>query len=163
MRLYDLLPEIALEETRTITVLPTSNISLPPGNYGLVEMYCNDEDCDCRRVLFDVTFSNTMESVAFIGFGWDSIDFYAKWYLGKKVNLRKIPREDVNSILDFKGPALNAMSPQSDLAPVILDFVSGYLQEDTEYVNRLKRHYKMFRAKINEMHIKSNDTQSGDL
>ena len=26
MRLYDLLPEIALEETRTITVLPTSNI-----------------------------------------------------------------------------------------------------------------------------------------
>jgi hypothetical protein len=163
MRLYDLLPEIALDETRTITVLPTSNIGLPPGNYGLVEMYCNDEDCDCRRVLFDVMFSSTMKSVAYIGFGWEHIDFYAKWYLGKKVNLHKIPRAVLNDILDLKGPALNTMSPQSSMAPVVLDFISKYLQDDTLYVDRLKRHYNMFRDKINEMHTKSNITQSENL
>lgn len=40
-------PEIAEKETRTLTTLNAPG--LPAGSFGLVEMYCNEPDCDCRR------------------------------------------------------------------------------------------------------------------
>jgi len=55
-------PEIAEAETRMMYVLNHSEI--PVGSYGLIEMYCNEEECDCRRVFFDVYDWEKKKSVA---------------------------------------------------------------------------------------------------
>ena len=56
-------------------------------------------------------------------------------------------KNDPNIIRELKGPGLNTMSPQSKLAPALLEVVIGLL-EDQAYVNRLKRHYQIFRTQI---------------
>ena len=43
VRFHDYFPEIAERETRTVTILePASLFHHPPGQYGLVEMFCNE-------------------------------------------------------------------------------------------------------------------------
>ena len=51
-------PKIAEEETRVITILPDTNQLLPVGQYVFLEMFCNEPDCDCRRVYFYVISTN---------------------------------------------------------------------------------------------------------
>jgi hypothetical protein len=148
--LYELLPELALKETRTITVFAKNAYNLPPANYGLVEMYCNDEDCDCRRVFLNVMSSVTKDSVAVIAYGWETLNYYAKWLCRKKVDITQLDEYDRNTIRSLKGPCLNSASPQSNFAPVVLLMVVNLVLMDEKYVNRLKRHYKLFRAKIDE-------------
>jgi len=46
------------------------------------------------------------------------------------------------------GPCLNIGSPRSELAGPILDLASSVLLKDEAYVERIKRHYQLFRAKI---------------
>ncbi|MCJ7700189.1 MAG: hypothetical protein MUO62_01280 [Anaerolineales bacterium] len=62
-------PEIAEKETRTITAMNSSD--LPTGSYGLIEMYCNEPDCDCRRVFLDVYDWENSKSMAIIAYGWE--------------------------------------------------------------------------------------------
>ena len=142
--LYELLPELAIKETRTITVFPMYK-RLPPGDYGLVEMYCADHDCDCRRVLFSVISSNTQKPVAVIAYGWESDDFYARWY-----NRGKPGPIEPETLADLKGPCLNWMSPQSQYANEVLRVVAGDTLRDKAYVDRLKRHYALFKKKLEE-------------
>ena len=148
--LYELLPELAMKETRTITILPGNNCNLPPGNYGLIEMYCNDKGCDCRRVFLNVMSSVTKNTVAVIAYGWESLDYYAEWFFRERVDLTELDDLDLQSVLSLKGPCLNITSPQSKLAPTILEMVVDLVLSDKSYVNRLKRHYKLFRAKVDE-------------
>ena len=52
---HDLFPAIAEAETRSITVFEDqSTTGLPKGHYAFCEMFCNERDCDCRRVFFYV-------------------------------------------------------------------------------------------------------------
>jgi hypothetical protein len=60
-------PEIAEKETRTITIM--NHASIPTGNYGLIEMYCNEPACDCRRVFFDVYDWERGTSMGIIAYG----------------------------------------------------------------------------------------------
>jgi len=62
-------PEIAARETRSITVPPGSPFGLPAGEYGFLEMYCNEPGCDCRRVLFYVIARDRPGVQAVIGWG----------------------------------------------------------------------------------------------
>lgn len=134
---YEYFPELAKKETRGITVFERSNLNLPAGNYSFLEMYCNEPGCDCRRVFFHVV-SNKKDLEAVITYGWESPQFYAKW----------MGSDDPHIIADLKGPSLNMGSPQSSLAPALLDVVRNILLPDTIYVERIKRHYAMFRAEI---------------
>ena len=43
---------------------------------------------------------------------------------------------------------LNIGSPQSNLAPAILDMVKDIVLKDSEYVERVKTHYRIYRGKI---------------
>lgn len=135
---HDHFPEVAERETRTITVLEHSTVRLPPGHYSFLEMFCDERGCDCRRVFFYVVSSLREDVQAVIAWGWEHRDFYAKW----------MGDNDTRVIADLKGPALNLASPQSDLAPAILDLVRNVLLQDTAYVERVKRHYVMIRKKI---------------
>lgn len=137
---HEYYPEIAERETRTITVLEHSDLGLPSAQYSLLEMYCNEPDCDCRRVFFYVVSSQKKDVKAVIAYGWEDAEFYAQW----------MGTDDPEIIKELQGPALNMASPQSDMAPAILKMVQDILLQDSAYVERIKRHYKMFREKIDQ-------------
>jgi SEC-C motif len=46
---------------------------------------------------------------------------------------------------DFKGPCLDPHQKQSESAPFFLQIFKDMIAEDKEYINRLKRHYKLFK------------------
>jgi len=131
-------PEIADRETRSITIL--NNPELPSDSYGLLEAYCNEEDCDCRRVFFHIMSEKKNKIVAVISFGWESKKFYADW----------MEDNDSQMIEDLIGPVLNLTSPQSKLAPKLLELVENVVLKDKKYVQRLKVHYKLFRDQVDE-------------
>src|SRR5207245_11325059 len=72
-------PEIAERETLVVTVFPSSPFDLPPGRYALLEMFCDEPGCDCRRVMFYVMLPHSKEAGAIIVYGWESRQFYARW------------------------------------------------------------------------------------
>ena len=41
-------PELGARKTRSVTV--PDNEDLPSGEYGFIELYCNEPNCDCRHV-----------------------------------------------------------------------------------------------------------------
>jgi hypothetical protein len=136
--LYQYLPEIAKSETRTVTILHEGDYDLPAGSYGFLEMFCNEPGCDCRRVFFCVVSEKSNRVVAYIAYGWETPSYYRKWF----------GSDDPHDISELKGPALNVGSPQSSLAPALLDFVREVLLRDEAYLERIIRHYHLFRAKI---------------
>ncbi len=133
---YSAFPDVAKAETRSIT-LTNHSFGLPPDHYGFLEMYCDDPGCDCRRVFFCVVSPRNNDPLAVIAYGWESRDYYAKWF----------GRDDPDVITELMGPALNLASPQSSLAPALLELFRKILLPDTAYIDRIKRHYTMFREK----------------
>lgn len=139
--LYENCAKIASEETRSIIVSEEIN-GLPAGEYTLVEAFCDEQDCDCRRVMFDVVTPEHKTPVAVIAYGWETNHFYSKWF-GKK---------DENIIKMMQGPILNDMSEQGPYAGELLAMVKGVLKDES-YVNRIKRHYKIFRDKLKKGNV----------
>ncbi|PKO23203.1 MAG: hypothetical protein CVU38_05450 [Chloroflexi bacterium HGW-Chloroflexi-1] len=133
--LHEKFPEIAEKETRSFTALNSPD--LPKDDYGLIEAYCDEPDCDCRRVFFNVLSRKQRKVVAVIAYGWASRKYYGEW----------LGFDDPNAIAELQGPALNTTSHQSRLAPALLQMVTEILK-DKRYVDRLKRHYAMFKEVI---------------
>jgi len=129
-------PDIAVKETRVLTVFDLPG--LPADEYGLLELYCDEPGCDCRRVFFNIHRPDRRQPDAVIAYGWESAEFYRNWLDGTPAD-----------ISELQGPVLNSMSPQSPLAPALLQQVTLILQ-DPNYVERLKRHYAMFCATLPE-------------
>lgn len=145
---HNYFPEIAERETRTVTVLDHSEFNLPPAHYSFLEMFCDEPGCDCRRVFFSVVSSLQKDIQAVITWGWEEQSFYEKW----------MGDDDPLIIRSLIGPALNLASPQSKLASALLDLFRNVLLKDAAYVDRLKRHYSLFRQKIDD---KASPTISG--
>jgi len=133
---HEAFPDLAAQETRTITTLASA--SLPAGSYTLIEMYCDEPHCDCRRVFFSVLSSNTLQIETVIAYGWESPAFYAQW----------MGDDDPDTIRGLQGPILNFGSPHSALAPALLDLVKTVVLQDDHYIARLKTHYAIFRQTI---------------
>jgi hypothetical protein len=134
---HERFPEIAEKETRTLIAI--NDPDLPDGEYGLVEAYCNEPDCDCRRVFFHVADWRTGRILAVIAYGWESKEYYVKWF----------GENDPDIIKKLQGPALNLLSHQSELAPVLLQKVK-YVLRDRNYLGRIKRHYEMFKETVDD-------------
>ncbi len=132
------LPDLAKSETREMFIVRKPG-SKAYGSYGLIEMYCKDPKCDCRRVMFNI-LSKEMgyKDVAIINFGWESKEFYKKRF-------RFCNEKDIE---EMKGPCLNITSPRSEEAYELLHYVKSFVLKDENYVDRIKRHYKMFKEKI---------------
>lgn len=128
-------PAIAEAETRCLLVF--NDPELPTDKYALIEAYCNEPGCDCRRVIFNVHARDRGEIVAVITYGWEKISFYEKW----------LGFHDAEVLHELKGPALNTASIQSELSYILLDRIKIVLQ-DRNYVERLKRHYTMFKKAV---------------
>ena len=131
-------PEVAKRETRMISLLQRSSSGLEPGDYSLLEMFCDEPGCDCRRVMFCVVTSRTKDVEAVVAYGWESRDFYVKW----------MGDDDPNVIDELQGPVLNLASPQSKQAPAILELIETVALQDDAYIERIKRHYSLFREKV---------------
>lgn len=71
--------EIAHREIRSFTVLPSSKGRLPPDEYALCEMFCDEPGCDCHRVFFHVISRYCERVEAVIAYGWEDADFYSRW------------------------------------------------------------------------------------
>lgn len=144
---YNYCRKVAERETRTIIVPENANLSLPPGKYTLLELYCDEPECDCRRVFLNVCTSRKRATEAVIAYGWESREFYARWMKDSDPEILKI----------LEGPVLNLSSPQSDLAPAILELVRRSVLADPEYVQRLQTHYWMFRHQIDMLTQRRSD------
>ena len=102
-------------------------------------MFCNEAGCDCRRVFFTVFSSLTKNPEAIIAYGWEKASFYRKWY---KYGATK------EQIAELIGPVLNMASPQGRHSHAILHLFTEVLMRDKDYIERIKRHYKLFRATL---------------
>lgn len=137
---YEKFPDIADDETRRLIVFQRPD--LPPDEYGFVEAYCDEPGCDCRRVFFHVFAVQQNAIMAVIMYGWENTRFYAKW----------LGLNDPQTLREMQGPALEPLSPQSEYAPVLLQTFKDVVLKDPQYVERLKRHYAMFRAAVDKEH-----------
>ncbi len=138
---YERFRNLAFLETRSITV--QNNPELPDDDYGFLEAYCNDENCDCRRVMFNVVSHKRNSLVAVIAYGWESKAFYTKWF----------HYDDPEIIRELQGPILNPGSEQSEFALALLRLVQNTLLKDPAFIERLKRHYRMFKEGIDPEHF----------
>jgi hypothetical protein len=121
-------------------VLDPISFNLPSAQYSFIEMFCDEPGCDCRRVFFTVVSSADNATKAVIAWGWETPAFYRKW----------LGMGDPDIIRDLKGPVLNLTSPQSNLAPALLKLFQNVLLQDSAYIERVKRHYDMFRATVDK-------------
>jgi hypothetical protein len=138
---HSLLPEIAQREVRCVHlkavpgVTPTSGLS--GGEYAVVEFYCDDLECDCRRVFLQVIARHCQDKVlASINYGWEKESFYRKrlpWD-------QDAPRQIVRGSLD-------PMNEQSEHAPELLELFQRRVL-DEPYRLRLRKHYQLFREEL---------------
>jgi hypothetical protein len=127
-------PDLAARETRTIKLLEPQ-FGLPAGEYGFLELYCNEPTCDCRRVLLQVCRPDRPNKVlATINYGWETEDFYAEWLHGDREGGR-----------DIANASLDPLNPQSKLSPTLLGVFRHIVLQDRAYIDRLRRHYQMFK------------------
>ena len=53
---------------------------------------------------------------------------------------------------DLQAPVLNLASPQSKHAPAILELIETVVLQDEAYIERVKRHYALFRERVDGNH-----------
>ena len=136
---YEKFRDLAFKETRSATVRAFKG--LPDGEYAFLEYYCNEPGCDCRRVhIVAISRDTPGKILATINYGWESIEFYKKW------------AEYESDDEDYRGPILEPFGQQTELAPYLLELFKSVALEDPRYVDRLRRHYRMFKQVIEGKH-----------
>jgi hypothetical protein len=138
---HSVLPDLAMKEIRVAHL--RGDGELPDGEFGFVELYCNEANCDCRRVVINVMSPATGSKVwATINYGWESLEFYEKWMQNKA-----LAKEASGASID----TLNAQTPYSRAFLRLFQWVL----EDELYVERLKRHYALFKECIEQRREKN--------
>jgi hypothetical protein len=119
---YHHFPKLADEETRFVNIIGQAPAgSIPAGSYALVEAYCTDPNCDCRRVLLNVV-ERDHGHVATISYGFD----------------RDGPEP---------GPFLDPLNTQSPYAEELMEMIAKMTLHDPIYLARLERHYALMKEK----------------
>ena len=119
--------ERAFKEMRTLVVM--KGRALPPGPYGLLEFYCDEVACDCRRVLFHVIRPTGDKVWATINFGWETPAYYRTW------------SSDGEMAEEMAGASLEPFQPQTKYSAELLALFVDYVQPNAAYIARLKKHY----------------------
>lgn len=128
--------DLAAHETRSLHVL-TAGGKLPIGEYSLLEWFCDEPECDCRRVLVQVVpAGRPNEVLAVINYGWESAEFYTEWMHG-----------DAKAGSEITNASLDPLHPQSGYADYLLELFRDIVGTDPDYVARLARHYELFKSR----------------
>lgn len=138
---HSVLPEIAQREVRCIHVSDQPDLftspGLPPGEYAFAEFYCEDLNCDCRRVFIQVLARHDRDRVvASINYGWEDEEFYRQ----------KMPW-DPNAPAEVVNASLDPLNTQSACAADLLEIFRQQVKDDS-YRLRLQRHSQMLRDEI---------------
>ncbi len=138
---HTLCPEIAQREVRCIHVLVASGAvshgGLSAGEYAYVEFYCDDLDCDCRRVFLEVIARHQQDKVlASINYGWEKQSFYRK----------RLPWPP-DAARDIVRGALDPLNQQSEASEELLRIFQRQVL-DEKYRLRLRRHHQLFREEL---------------
>lgn len=137
--LQELLPQIAENETRSLTVLQ-SGLGLPPaGQYAFIELFCSDPDCDCRNVMIYVFHVEKQQQVTQLRFCWEKQSYYDRIGLDFRTDL---PAVFVD--FGFSYPYSNYFAD----AFKKLCYGDAHTKVETEYAKRIKRHYEQFREQL---------------
>lgn len=133
--LSTLAPLTAMKETWRFT-LTTAMHGPKAGHDTFLEFYCNEADCDCRRVLIKVIYQLTWPNssvepayLATIGFGWETPAFYQKC------------SRDASDAHEFAGARLESLHAQSPQAEAVLQLTQSAILSPPEHVLRIKQHY----------------------
>jgi hypothetical protein len=129
---HTLLPDLPV---RTIELAKTPDFPIG-GIYDLIECFCNDPKCDCRRVSICVVAQANHQKVAHISYGWESVDFYLKW------------SGSIEEAQFCSGSYLDPLNPQSEYAAYFLFIFQNYVLQDSLYTERLKKHYLLFKSAL---------------
>jgi hypothetical protein len=118
---------VAKNESRALQVFDRPEV--PTGTYVLREFYCNEPDCDCRRVILHVQSVEAKRVVASINYAFEPA---------------KPPYQDEPQY------SLDPLNPQSELSPIFFKMVKELLARDADYRSRLHRHYQMWKEVVDD-------------
>lgn len=108
-----------------------------PDEYAFLEFYCDDLDCDCRRVVLRVMARQQPDKVfATINYGWEKESFYRK----------RIPW-DPDAPRQIVRGSLDPLNEQSEHAGHLLELFKRFVL-DEPYRLRLRRHSRLFREEL---------------
>jgi len=127
--------EILGKTTRVRTLTLRGHPELPDGAYGMVETYCTDPGCDCRKTMILVHLGR--RHVSTINFGWETPDFYQAWY-GAPL--------DAQTLAEMQGPSIDLNSPNLVSPAAMHAFFLSLLDE--VYREHFRSQYQWFRAAI---------------
>lgn len=131
---YTKFPEIAAKENQTLELIFADKTK---EEYLLIENYCEDYNCDCRKAMINIVNKKDHNRIlATIGFGWESLEFYKKWAHGDEW----LAKEMLGAYLELGGI-------QSEDAVYLLEEFKKSINSDN--VEILKRHYSMFKKPAN--------------
>ena len=138
---HSVLPELAQREVRCVHLGRSpdaeSESALPADEYIYLEYYCDDLECDCRRVLLEVIAKGQPGKVfALITYGGDKESFYRKRMPWARDAARGIVRGE-----------LDRLNEQSEFAQEFLELFHRFVL-DEPYRLRLRRHYQLFREEV---------------
>jgi hypothetical protein len=85
-----------------------------------------------------------------VGFGWETAEFYRGW-IGS-----------TDGADEMVGASLEALGPQSKYSEAVLALCK-YALQDQEYLERIKRHYKIFRESLAGEDMQKPNDPSADL
>ncbi len=138
---HAVLPDLAQREVRCIHVSDEPGLfpspGLPAGEYAFAEFYCEDLNCDCRRVFIQVLARDQRDQVlASINYGWEDEAFYRQ----KMSYDPEAPAQVVNASLD-------PLNTQSVYSADLLRIFQQQVREES-YRLRLGRHSQLCRDEI---------------
>jgi hypothetical protein len=126
-----LFPERKELETRTVTLrkplIQSGQVILPVDEYGFIDAYCIEPECDCRRVVLEVGGRHAQSHLATISHYFDPP--------GEK---NPLPQQT------FLDPSF----PQSKAAAELLDLFIKVVLPDKAYQDRLLRRYQEVKAAV---------------
>ena len=128
MPYFNLFEKQARKETREVTF--KGDPLIPDDDYGLLEYYCGDPECDCQMVMIGVVSRRQKKQIATIVYTFDP----------------------AHEIPGMSNPDLD-LAPQAEFAKAFLQWFADLLRDDHAYEDRLKRHYTQVKnAETNPAH-----------
>jgi hypothetical protein len=115
-------PDDAEKDILVLTI--TEHDKIPPGSYMFVDCYCDEADCDCRRVILHVVDAVGEKLLAGINYAFER---------------PRAPHDDEPQLF------LDPLNVQTELAPAFLKLFEDLISEEPAKRDRFVRRYGEFK------------------